>query len=124
MNKIQAVSVALLALSAASLAHAGSTTGGNLTAAATMNIDSTTCAGLKEAVKVQLSAANAGVVDCPSASAAGVGVANAKGKGRSYGASSSGGAITEGTFTPSDLGAASTAAGTAATTASAAASSS
>ena len=97
MNKIQAVSLALLAIS--SSAYAGTTSGGSATAATSVAVSTTDCTGLKEAVTVQLSAGNFGAVNCPSATASGVGVANMKGKGKSFAASSNGGALTEGTFT-------------------------
>jgi|JI102314DRNA_FD_contig_51_2279633_length_546_multi_2_in_0_out_0_2 hypothetical protein len=116
MNKIQAVSIALLAISAATTANAA-TTGGNATQATSFSLTTTDCTGLKEAVTIQLSAANFGNVNCPSATTAGVGVANMKGKGKSYSASSSGGAITEGSFTDMTQSGAEAAAATAATAA-------
>lgn len=121
MNKIEAVTVALLAISAATAANAA-TTGGSATASSSFSLTTTDCEGLKEAVTIQLSAANFGAVSCPSASTAGVGVANMKGKGKRYGASSNGGAITENTDT--SIVDATTAAAAAATAAGAAAGSS
>ena len=93
MNKIQAVSFALLAIS--STAYATGTTSGGAATSSTVAVSTTVCDGLKEAVSIQLSANNYGEVNCPSATAAGVGVANLKGAGRSYGASSNGGALSE-----------------------------
>ena len=94
MNKIQAVSIALLAISAASVANAA-TTGGSLTAASTIAVSTTDCPSLKEAVELKLSSANFGAVSCPNASTGAVAVANEKGKGISYSASSNGGALVE-----------------------------
>ena len=98
MNKIQAVSIALLAISAATSAQAAGVGGGTLGAASSIAVPSATCTGLKEDVTIQLSANNFGYIDCPSATASGAAVGNGKGKGKAYSASSSGGAIVETTI--------------------------